>query len=97
MTVHGVAMLTDRGLSAGLAAGVMSTVALAGTLRRIAGGYLMDIFPAPRVAAGVFVLAAAGAAMLLFGVSSGWCWAAMTCIGLGAGADVDVLTYLVSG
>lgn len=102
VSVHIPAMLTDGGLSAGAAAGVVSLLAVASVIGRVGGGILMDIIFAPWVAAGVFCLAAASFLSLLL-AQQGWAGGSAVpiffgaiAIGLVAGAETDFTNYLVS-
>jgi predicted MFS family arabinose efflux permease len=54
--VHGVPLLTDRGVSVALATSMLSAVGLASIVGRLLCGYLADRLFAPTVAAGFFVL-----------------------------------------
>jgi predicted MFS family arabinose efflux permease len=93
---HLAALLTDGGLptrTAALATSVFGGGLLVG---RVGTGYLLDGFFAPRVAGVVFGCVAAGMGLLLIAGSS---WAAFIgafAIGLGLGAEVDIMAYLVS-
>lgn len=95
-STHIAAILADRG-------GVAQTGALATSLLgfgllvgRIGTGYLLDRFFAPRVAAAIFACAAAGIALLRMTNSAGFVFPAAFLIGLGLGAEVDVMGYLTS-
>ena len=59
-------------------------------------GYLLDRFFAPRVAAVIFGCAAAGIALLQTAGSQELAFAATFFIGLGLGAEVDIMAYLTS-
>jgi MFS family permease len=93
---HMAAILADRGASAQVAA--LGTSLLGGGLLigRSASGYLIDRCFAPRVAALVFSCAAAGIGLLRIAASQGAAFAAAFLIGLGVGAEVDIVAYLTS-
>jgi MFS family permease len=93
---HMAAILADRGASAEIAA--LGTSLLGGGLLigRAASGYLIDRCFAPRVAAVVFSCAAAGIGLLRIANSQGPAFAAAFLIGLGVGAEVDIMAYLTT-
>ncbi len=94
--VHLSALLTDRGVTAGGAALVVSVMGAASVAGRLATGWLLDRFAATRVsfvllataAFGVFMLA--GAHTVIAGI------AAAALIGFGTGGEIDVFPYLLS-
>ena len=93
---HLVPMLTDRGLNVGQATATLSAVGLSTIAGRLAGGYLLDRFFAPYVAAGLFLLPIVAISLLTTGVAGpGPVLAAMS-LGFGLGAEVDVIGFLVS-
>jgi MFS family permease len=92
---HLAPLLTDTGLSPQQAASALMLLAGMGVLGRIIAGYLVDRFPAHLVAAGLFLIVAVG---LLAGLNAGdqrlaFVFAAM--IGLGFGAETDLMPYLI--
>ena len=94
--VHITAMLTDRGISvqtAALGASVMGAAVLIG---RVGTGYLLDRFFASRMAALLFGGAAAGIALLMIGSTPSIAFLGAFLVGLGLGAEVDLIAYLVS-
>jgi predicted MFS family arabinose efflux permease len=94
--IHGVALLTDRGISPLTAAAIMSTVAISSTSGRVIGGFFMDMFFAPMVTAVIFLFVAFGNALLLLGHSELTAWVGMAFIGIVAGTESAVVSYLVS-
>ena len=92
-----VAMLTDRGFSLTEAAGYASIIGLSVICGRLGAGLLVDRFWAPAVAAVLLSFPAAAALALdmapLTPILAGLCAAL---IGLGAGAEVDLLAFLTS-
>jgi MFS family permease len=93
--VHLAAMLTDRGIGAQTAALGSSLAGAAILLGRVGTGYLLDRLFAPRIAAGFFGGSAVGIAMLwLGGPAVGFAGAFL--VGLGLGAEVDLIAYLTS-
>jgi MFS family permease len=91
-----VPALTDRGIGATVAAGVMSGFGLAIVAGRVAVGFLLDRFWAPAVSAAIMVPAAL--ACLIFTLPAGigtWSIAALV-LGLATGMEFDVLAFLVA-
>ncbi len=91
-----VPLLTDRNMtsqSAALAASVMGFGMFVG---RLLVGYLIDIYFAPRVAIVVFFIATVGLAMLASGAIDGYAYAAVFMIGLGFGAETDLMGFLAT-
>lgn len=93
---HLTPLLSDRGLGAVQAAtatSVMGGFTMAG---RLATGWMLDRFFAPRVAAFFFALATAGIALLLAPTTATTALAAAALIGVSMGAEADAMPYLVS-
>lgn len=91
--VHVVPMLTDRGWPPGNAASVMVAAGLAGMMGRLVAGFLIDRIFAPYVAMVFFVLAIGG----LYGLSTSlYVVPGVVGVGLAAGAEVDMIGFLVS-
>ena len=93
---HVVPLLVDRGIAPQLAAGAMAFAGLALTGGRLFAGYLLDRLHAPYVATIFVLLPLTGIAMLLAGVSPQIAPVAIVLIGLGLGAEVDLIAYLLS-
>ena len=90
-----VPLLTDRGMtqeSAVLAASIMG-VGIA--LSRIVVGWLMDRIFAPKIAFVIFLIASGGLALLLLGGTSYAVFISAFLIGLGFGAETDLMGYLI--
>ncbi len=98
--VHLMPLLTDRGLSAQNAALAASLVGVGSFVARIGIGYLLDVFFAASVAAWMFTASTLGLSMLfvpITGVHLGFLpYAAAFLIGVGEGAQLDVIPYMVS-
>lgn len=94
--IHLVPLLTDRGITPEKAALASSIVGVAVLFARVGSGYLMDRLYAPYVAAFFFGSVAVGIAMLWTGLSGATVYAAALLVGLGLGAEVDVIAYLTS-
>jgi MFS family permease len=93
---HIPSILIDRGASVQAAAAVASTFGAGLLIGRTALGYLLDRFFAPRIAALIFVFAAAGIFTLRVHGSADLAFSAAFLIGLGLGAEVDIMAYLTS-
>ena len=94
--VHLAPMLNDQGVSpqrVGLAISILGSALLIG---RVGSGYLLDRFFAPHVAMCIFGAVACGIALLRTGAVSGLLFPAAFLIGLGMGAEVDIIAYLTS-
>lgn len=91
-----VPILRSRGVSAEDAAGIQGALGLALILGRAFAGFLMDRMFAPYVAAAIIVFPIAGAALLANGASGTDALVAAVFIGLAAGAELDVIAYLVT-
>jgi MFS family permease len=91
---HLVPMLRDRGMSPGSAALVQSTLGLALVVSRVVIGFIMDRYFAPFVAVGCFLLSAAGVSLLAWGAIGPLAFAAVVCIGISMGAEIDMLAFL---
>lgn len=93
---HIAAILADRGSSAQVAALATSLFGAGLLVGRTGTGYLLDRFFAPVVAAVIFGYAAAGIGLLEISGSQRLAFAAAFLIGLGLGAEVDIMAYLTS-
>jgi len=93
--VHTTAMLSDRGIPTQTAALGSSLVGAAVLFGRVGTGYLLDRLFAPHVAAIVFGGAALGIGLLWMG-STPVAFAGGFLVGLGLGAEVDLIAYLIS-
>jgi sugar phosphate permease len=94
--LHMAPLLTDRGVNEEAAAAATSLVGLALLVGRIGAGYLLDRFFAPRLAMLLFGGAAAGIALLWVGSTGTLAILAAFFIGLGMGAEADVIAYTIS-
>jgi MFS family permease len=94
--LHLSSMLTDRGMSTGSAAAATSLMGIAVFAGRIVAGYFLDRVFAPRIATVFFGGAALGIALLWAGSTGGVALIAAFLLGLGMGAEVDVIVYLMS-
>jgi MFS family permease len=93
--VHAAAMFSDRGLSMHTAALGSSLLGCAVLIGRLGAGYLLDRLFAPRVAAIFFACAAAGIGLFLKGGETSSAFGGAFLMGLGLGAEVDIIPYLI--
>ncbi len=94
-TVHMVPMLTDRGVSFEAAAGVASMIGLALIFGRVLAGYLLDKLFAPYVAIAFLCGPIIGMLLLSQGAAGSVAVLSALLLGLGVGAEVDLIAYLV--
>lgn len=94
--LHMPALLSDRGLSPERAALASSIIGLSLLVGRLGSGYLLDRIFAPRVAMFFFGASALGMAILWFGGTGNIALAAAFLVGLGMGAESDIIAYLIS-
>jgi MFS family permease len=94
--IHLVPLLTDRGVSPQSAAFATSLLGGALLLGRVGAGYLLDHFFASAVALTFFCGAALGFLLLWSGVTGALAFLAAFLVGLGMGAEGDIIAYLVS-
>jgi predicted MFS family arabinose efflux permease len=92
---HLVPLLTDAGVSLTRAAGVQSLIGLSVLVGRLGSGYLVDRFFAPRIAALIMTLAAAGVAGLASLGPAGAPVCALL-IGFALGTEGDIIGYLTA-
>jgi MFS family permease len=94
--IHLVSMLTDRGVSAEQAALASSVLGVALLLGRLSSGYAMDRVFAPNVAIVFFGSVACGICLLWVGGGGAAPFAGASLVGLGVGAESDLIAYLAS-
>jgi MFS family permease len=92
--IHLVSMLTDRGVSAEQAALASSVLGVALLLGRLSSGYAMDHVFAPYVAIVFFGSVACGLCLLWVGGGGAAPFAGALLVGLGMGAEADLIAYL---
>lgn len=94
--LHLAPLLSDRGLSPQRVALAITVLGSALMIGRVASGYLLDRFFAPRVAMCIFGAAAIGIVLLRTAAGTRLVFLAVFLIGLGMGAEVDIIAYLTS-
>jgi MFS family permease len=100
-SVHGAALhmsaiFTDRGVTAERAAVATALVGIAVMLGRVTSGYLLDRLFAPRVAMLFYGATALGIGILCTGASGPSALVASFLVGLGMGAEVESMAYMIS-
>lgn len=94
--IHLVPLLTDSGVTPQTAALATSLLGGALLLGRVGAGYLLDHFFASMVALGFFSGAAGGFILFWSGATGALVFVAAFLVGLGMGAEGDIIAYLVS-
>lgn len=94
--VHLVPLLTDRGIPAQQAVVVFSGIGASLIVGRLLCGFLLDRFFGPYVAVAFVVLPAVGVLTLLSSTGSTLTMLGAVLVGLGMGAEVDLIAYLQS-
>jgi MFS family permease len=93
---HVIALLTDRGVSPQVATSAISTAGVALIVGRLLAGYLLDRVFAPYVALVFFLLPLAGILILYATENTTTAALATVLIGMGLGAEVDLIAFLIS-
>jgi MFS family permease len=96
VVIHFVPIVSSRHLSAADGAALFSAAGITIFAGRILCGLLMDRLPAQLVGSVIFLLSAIGVLLLQLGATSAALYTAAALFGLGVGAEMDVLGYLVS-
>lgn len=93
---HIVALMTDRGIALQAATATLSGVGIALILGRILSGWCLDRMWGPYVAVTFFVLPMIGIALLASGATGVVPYAGAIALGLGIGAEVDLMAFFTS-
>jgi predicted MFS family arabinose efflux permease len=93
---HLVPMLTDSGFAPSTAAAAVMMAGLTVVLSRVGIGWLVDNFHAPFVLAGVTLALALACTLLALPIFVVSLAIASVMFGIGAGAELDLLSFLVS-
>jgi MFS family permease len=93
---HVVALLTDRGVSPQVATSALTMAGFALILGRLVAGWLLDRLFAPYVAVVFFIAPLIGISLLFFTSSTAVATVATVLIGVGLGAEVDLIAFLIS-
>ena len=94
--IHVVPLLTDRGIAPGVAAAALSAAGLALIGARIIAGYCLDKIFAPYIAVFFLLCPMAGIAILASGIAGPWPVVGTILLGMGIGAEIDILSFVVS-
>ena len=94
--IHVVPLLTDRGIAPGAAAAALSAAGIALIGGRIVAGYLLDKIFAPYIAIFFLLCPMAGIAILGGGALGSWPVVGTILLGLGIGAEIDILSFIIS-
>jgi MFS family permease len=92
--VHVAALLSDHGATAATAALAVSVSGLALLVGRAGTGFFLDRFFAPYVAMIILAMAASGIALLWTGATGAPALTGAFLVGLGFGAEVDIIAFL---
>ena len=95
-TAHISALFSDRGATSASAALAASVVGLALLAGRAGAGFFLDRYFAPRVAVLLFGAAAFGISLLWSGITGAPALVGVFLVGLGFGAEGDIIAYLMS-
>jgi MFS family permease len=91
-----VPILSARGVTPEQAAAVQGALGLALIVGRAFAGFLMDRFFAPLVATTILIFPIIGVTLLALDASGTTALIAAVCIGLAAGAELDVIAVLIT-
>jgi len=91
-----VPILRARGIDPAQAAALQGALGLALIVGRAFAGFLMDRFFAPYVAASILIFPIFGVTLLALDASTTTALIAAVCIGLAAGAELDVIAVLIT-
>ncbi|SDS48710.1 Sugar phosphate permease [Brevibacterium sandarakinum] len=89
-----VPMTTDKGVAQAAAVTALSILSLSSVGARVVTGFLLDRIYAPIVAASIFALCGLGVYLLISSSSPGVIIVGAALVGLGLGAEGDVLAYM---
>ncbi|RRS03784.1 MFS transporter [Aquabacterium soli] len=93
---HIVPLMSDRGVPAASATKALGAAGVALVVGRLIAGWLLDRVHAPRVALAFFSLPLIGIGLLLGTTDASFGIPAAVLVGLGLGAEVDLIAYLQS-
>lgn len=91
-----IPILRSQGITAEEAAATQGALGLALIAGRAFAGFLMDRMFAPRVAAVVLLFPMVGTGLLAYGAEGWIATVASMCLGLAAGAEVDIIAVLIT-
>lgn len=91
-----IPLLTDRGMTPAKAAALLGALGGASFIARMTVGILLDRVHARYIAAGLFLIGTIGILTLLLGRGDAAIYVAVLCLGMGIGAEADLITYMIS-
>jgi MFS family permease len=91
-----IALLGDRGMSVREAAAGLSTAGVVAIVSRLVAGFCLDRVHAPFVGVAFFGTSTVGMAMLAFGATGNEAVAGAALCGVGIGAEVDLVAFLIT-
>ena len=94
--LHMPSLMADRGATPGRAALAGSLIGIAILLGRVVSGYLLDHIFAPYVGMAFYAAASLGFGLLWAGSAGSFAFVAAFLVGLGMGAEVDMMAYLTT-
>jgi MFS family permease len=93
---HSVPFLTDHGISPAIGATVLSVAGISTVFGRIISGYFLDRIDSPKVSVVFFLSPLLGTLLLQYGTTTPVLLAAGITLGLGLGAEGEIIGYYVS-
>lgn len=93
---HVVPLLTDRGFTPSAAVGAMIYIGASSIAGRVIAGYALDRISGGLVAAIFLPAAAIGVLILTVASTPGWVAVSLILLGLGLGAEADLVGYMVT-
>jgi len=96
LLVHLAPLLTDRGISLGIATAALSTVAIATTLGQFASGFLLDRMDTPRVGLPFALSVLTGLLLINYGTGPVAMLCGVAFFGLGIGSEYSLMPYYIS-
>ena len=94
--LHLAPLLTDHHLPPEKVALAITVLGSSLMIGRVGSGWLLDRFFAPRVGMCIFAAAACGIALLRFAADTALVYPGVFLVGMGMGAEVDVIAFLTS-
>jgi MFS family permease len=94
--IHLLPLTTDHGFGVQTGATAVAILFVASAVARAVAGFLLDMAFAPFVGAALLATACVGAFMLIFAPTLSVLYLAAALLGVGSGAETDLLGYLVS-
>ena len=91
-----VPLLTDKGMTVAQAATVLSIAGLASWINKFVTGWSLDNFQGKHVTAVVFFITLLGVLLIAFGEPGVQMYIGAALVGIGLGAEADLVTFLVS-